>query len=159
MADIRETRLILCLLRKNMYYTLKEQFERKVVIICQQELKSYSLNIRSTTNPKVKKYGIVMIPSMTQMTETHVEGTQHPTSRQARSRTMQIIIWNCRGAQSPNFCRNFKSLLNYHQPTLVALLEIHLQNYTHLRDDFGFNSMAQAPTDGQSGGIALLWHS
>lgn len=71
---------------------------------------------------------------------------------------MNFIVWKCRGAQLPDFRRNFRSILDYHRPSLVALLETHLSDHQALREDFEFFDMAQVFVEGQSGGIVLLWH-
>lgn len=47
-------------------------------------------------------------------------------------------------------------MLNYHNPTLVALLEMHMQDHEGLKTDFAITYMAQSP-EGLSRGLALLW--
>ena len=36
---------------------------------------------------------------------------------------MNIILWNCRGALNPNFCRSLLELVNCHFPTLMIVTE------------------------------------
>lgn len=72
---------------------------------------------------------------------------------------MNFIIWNCRGAQSVEFKRNFRSLLDYNRPSLVVLLETHCHTHQILKDDFNFMGMVEVSATGQSGGIVILWHS
>lgn len=90
---------------------------------------------------------------MQQNAATLLEGTSIPQPQTPHNKSMQMIIWNCMGAQSTDFRRNFQSLLNYHKPVLVALLEKHLQDHEQLKEDFNFINMAQAPATGHSGGI------
>lgn len=71
---------------------------------------------------------------------------------------MNFIIWNCRGAQSPKFRCNFRSLLDYHRLSLVALLETHHAKHQNLKEDFNFTGIANVPAIGQSEGIAIVWH-
>lgn len=33
-----------------------------------------------------------------------------------------------------------------------------MQNHVILRDDIGFSNLYEVPTNGQAGGIVLLWH-
>lgn len=84
--------------------------------------------------------------------------TQDQTMQTSNNMNMNFIVWNCTGAPSPDFRRNFRSLLDYHRPTLVALLENHLADHQDLRADFQFSDMAQVPAVGHSGGLVLLWH-
>ncbi|OIT04850.1 hypothetical protein A4A49_21737 [Nicotiana attenuata] len=153
MAEIQETLPILCYINGNKTYTLKEQYERKVVITCPPKLLSVSLNIRPTRNPEVGKFAIVLIPARVNRSSTMETETPHsPLNNQS----MQFVICNCRGAQSPELKHNFRSMLNYHKPALVALLETHMQDHETLKSEFGFSHLAQSPTEGISGGIALL---
>lgn len=48
-------------------------------------------------------------------------------------------------------------MLNYHNPTLVALLETHLHDQDSLKTEFGLTHMAQSPAEGLFVGLALLW--
>ncbi|XP_075108967.1 uncharacterized protein LOC142180792 [Nicotiana tabacum] len=66
---------------------------------------------------------------------------------------MNFIIWNCGGAQSDDFRRNFRSLLDYNRPSLVVLLETHCQSYQTVKEDFNFNGLIEVSAIGQSGGL------
>lgn len=68
------------------------------------------------------------------------------------------MLWNCRDANNANFRRNFRSLLDYHGPTLIVFFETHMQNHAILCDDFGFTNFYEVPANGQTGGIVMLWH-
>ncbi|KAK6789820.1 hypothetical protein RDI58_013620 [Solanum bulbocastanum] len=72
-------------------------------------------------------------------------------------RSMNIIIWNCRGCNGDDFKRSFRALLDWHKPTLVALVETKMQDHQTLLDDFTFNNMNQVPTNGNYGGLTILW--
>ncbi|KAF3627037.1 hypothetical protein FXO37_30068 [Capsicum annuum] len=74
------------------------------------------------------------------------------------NRSMNIIIWNCRGGNNPEFKRNFRSLVDWHKPPLVALLETKKQNHQALLDKFPFTRMIEVPAAGNSGGLAILWN-
>ncbi|KAH0685469.1 hypothetical protein KY290_016739 [Solanum tuberosum] len=71
--------------------------------------------------------------------------------------SMNLIIWNCRGGNGPDFRRNFRSLLDRHKPPLVALLETKMVNHQVLLDDFHFNKMIEVPAVGNLGGLVVLW--
>lgn len=71
--------------------------------------------------------------------------------------SMNFIIWNCRGGSGANIRHNFRSLLDWHRPPIVALLETKMQDHQPLLDDLNFNNMIQVPTVGNSEGIILLW--
>lgn len=70
---------------------------------------------------------------------------------------MNFIVWNCRGAQSPDFSRNFHSMLDYHLPSLVVLVEAHITDHHHIMDDFQLTHMAEVPVVRHVGGITLFW--
>ncbi|KAH0639777.1 hypothetical protein KY285_036363 [Solanum tuberosum] len=61
------------------------------------------------------------------------------------------------GGDNPDFRRNFRSMLDWHKPPLVALLETKMQNHQPLLEDFPFNRMIEVPAVGNSGGIVVLW--
>ncbi|KAM3266562.1 hypothetical protein P3L10_003556 [Capsicum annuum] len=71
--------------------------------------------------------------------------------------SINIILWNCRGGNNPEFKRNFRSLVDWHKPPLVALLETKMQDYQALLDEFPFTRMIDVPAIGKSGGLAILW--
>lgn len=56
-----------------------------------------------------------------------------------RTKSMNFVIWNCRGTHSHEFRKNFCSLLNYYQPPLVVLLETHLMDHHFIKEDFNFS--------------------
>ncbi|KAM3268736.1 hypothetical protein P3S67_030700 [Capsicum chacoense] len=71
---------------------------------------------------------------------------------------MNFIIWNCRGSRSPKFRGNFRNLLDYHRPALVALLETHQENHQTIPQEFQFSNVIAVPGTTSAGGIAILWH-
>ncbi|XP_075077023.1 uncharacterized protein LOC142163784 [Nicotiana tabacum] len=90
------------------------------------------------------------------------------TGNQRNPRSSQLLeqitshmnfLWNCRGAQSVDFRRKFRSLLDYNRPYLVVLLETHYYSHQILKDDFNFTGMIEVATIGQSGEIVILWLS
>jgi len=50
-------------------------------------------------------------------------------------------------------------MLDYHKPSVVALLEIRLSDHHVIMEDFGFSGLAQVAAKGNSGGITLMWNS
>nr|XP_016444253.1 PREDICTED: uncharacterized protein LOC107769541 [Nicotiana tabacum] len=81
-----------------------------------------------------------------------------PTTEQADNH-MNFIIWNCRGALSTEFRRNFRSLLDYNRPALVVLLETHCQTHQNVKENFNFDGMIEVAATRHFGGIAILWLS
>lgn len=71
---------------------------------------------------------------------------------------MNFVIQNCCGAQSLDFCRNFRNMLNYYRPTILVLLKTHVTDHSNLCSNFGFNAFIEAPAEGLSGGTVLLWN-
>lgn len=123
----------------------KKSTQKKLFLICPSNLRHCLFILHPTINPVVGKYVVVSNPTL------HVEDPPNPLPP-----NMNFIIWNCRGSQSPDFCRNFRYLLDYYYPTLVVLIETHLSDHMTLRDDFQFTNMEQVPAEGNSGGIVVL---
>lgn len=44
-----------------------------------------------------------------------------------------------------------------HRPCMVTLLETRMDNHMSLLNPFGFSDMIEIPTEGQSGGMIILW--
>lgn len=55
-----------------------------------------------------------------------------------KSLLMKCIIWNTRGANSIEFRRHYKSMINIHKPIMIALLETKMSDYSSLVDELGF---------------------
>lgn len=58
------------------------------------------------------------------------------------SSTSQVtcfVVWNIREVSNDNFRRNFKLLINTHNPCLVALLETKVTDHLGLVHEFGFD--------------------
>ncbi|KAG5621920.1 hypothetical protein H5410_007138 [Solanum commersonii] len=155
---LRETRTKIVVLREIKIMVYKEKSEKKLISICHPRLLKSSLDIRPPTNPRLGNYILVMNPTLRE------------TNRQAGARrnlplmvpphmigSMNLIIWNCGGGNGPEFRRNFRSLLDWHKPPLVALLETKMQNHISLLEEFPFTRMIEVPTIGNSGGIVVLW--
>lgn len=70
---------------------------------------------------------------------------------------MNLIIWNCRRCNGPDFRKNFRALLDWHKPPLVALIETKMNSHQSLLDDFPFTSMIEVASVGNSGGLIILW--
>ncbi|KAH0705503.1 hypothetical protein KY290_010195 [Solanum tuberosum] len=70
---------------------------------------------------------------------------------------MNIIVWNCKGCNGAKFRRNFRSLLDWHKPPLVVLLETKIQCHPTLLKIFSFNKMIEVSAIGNSRGIVVLW--
>ncbi|KAF3665325.1 hypothetical protein FXO38_09654 [Capsicum annuum] len=73
------------------------------------------------------------------------------------NKSMNLIIWNCRGANGQDFRRNFRSLVDWHKPPLMALLETKMQDQLVLLNDFLFNRVIEVPAVGNAGGLSVLW--
>ncbi|KAH0632709.1 hypothetical protein KY284_035504 [Solanum tuberosum] len=73
------------------------------------------------------------------------------------NKSMNLIVWNRRGCNEDDFRRNFRSLIDWHKPPLVALVETKMQDHQPLLDNFPFNTMIQVPANGNSGGLVMLW--
>lgn len=157
----RETRPIHAWLNGIRVFVQKEEYERKIHIRCPPNLIKASLRLRPTTYLEVGKYAILLLPTLRlcPRENTTTQGnTQSSQLLTPNNNNMNLIIWNCRWAQSVDFRRNFRSLLDYHHPSLVVLLETHYADHQHMKEEFSFTGMAEVAVIGQSGGIVILWN-
>ncbi|KAF3669018.1 hypothetical protein FXO38_07225 [Capsicum annuum] len=69
--------------------------------------------------------------------------------------TTQIL--NNVASSSQDFRRNFRSLVDWHKPPLVALLETKMQDHLLLLNDFPYNKIIEVPAVGNVGGLAVMW--
>lgn len=72
---------------------------------------------------------------------------------------MNILMWNCRGADNQDFIHAFKDMIAYHKPTIVILTETKLAGSRALStvETLGFPNHAHTDAKGNSGGIFVLW--
>lgn len=152
----RESRTELVDLTWVQVLVLKEQFQKKIYLNFPPNLKKCSIKLRPTINPDAGKFALVLIPTLIPTVQVTPRGSQknspvhesHPHPQ--INPHMNFVIWNCRGARSSEFRCSFRSLLDYHHPSLVVLLEMHLYEHMHLRDDFNFTSMASVAVEGNA---------
>lgn len=50
-------------------------------------------------------------------------------------------------------------MLEYHKPSVIALLETRLADHHNVMEDFGFSGLAQVSAQGNSRGMALMWNN
>lgn len=99
------------------------------------QLKKQIIKLRLTLNLEVGKFAEIITPTL-RATAQGSQANHINFSYSNSSDTMNFVIKNFRGCQSPDFRRNFHNMLNYYKPTLVILVETHLTNHAPLRDDF-----------------------
>ncbi|KAK4713659.1 hypothetical protein R3W88_019566 [Solanum pinnatisectum] len=73
------------------------------------------------------------------------------------NRSMTLIIWNCRGCNNKDFHRNFRSLIDWHKPPPITLVETKMSDHQVLIDEYSFTNMIQVPSVGNSRSLVLLW--
>ncbi|CAA7042857.1 unnamed protein product [Microthlaspi erraticum] len=72
---------------------------------------------------------------------------------------MNIILWNCRGANKPNFWRSIRYLLKKFLADVLAVFETHAggDRAGRICRGLGFENSFRVDAVGQSGGLWLLW--
>lgn len=75
------------------------------------------------------------------------------------SQAMCFIVWNTKVVTNENFRRNFRDLLNSHNPCFVVLLKTKLCDHLGLIYEFGFDDYWKVPAMDRSGEIVLLWRT
>ena len=74
---------------------------------------------------------------------------------------MKILMWNCRGANKPNFRRSIRYLLKKYSTDVLAVFETHAggDRAGRICQNLGFDQNFRVDSVGQSGGLWLLWKS
>ncbi|KAH0651476.1 hypothetical protein KY285_032168 [Solanum tuberosum] len=151
-ALMRETRLEIVVLKNIKIVIFKQRFDKKLILICPPNLSKSSIDIRVPTNPDIRNFVVIMNPSLRMEREEDL--AENTTTL---NRSINIIVWNCRGCNGEDFRRNFRALIDWHKPPLVALVETKMQDHQALLDNFPFNNMIQVSAVGNSGGLGMLW--
>ncbi|CAA7051323.1 unnamed protein product [Microthlaspi erraticum] len=74
---------------------------------------------------------------------------------------MNCLLWNCRGANKPNFRRSIRYILKKCRTDVLALFETHAggDRAGSICQGLGFDNSFRVDADGQSGGLWLLWRT
>lgn len=74
---------------------------------------------------------------------------------------MNCLMWNCRGANKPNFRRSIRYLLKKFKTDVLAIFETHVggENAVRICRGLGFENNFRVDAVGQSGDLWLLWRS
>ncbi|KAK4733860.1 hypothetical protein R3W88_008121 [Solanum pinnatisectum] len=100
----------------------KGKFEKKLILICHLNLLKKSLDIRPPVNSQLGNYVLIMNPTLWEVeVQVGLRWTLPLMVPTNMMRSMNLIIWNCKGGNGPVFRRNFLSLSDWHKRPLVAL--------------------------------------
>ncbi|CAA7025017.1 unnamed protein product [Microthlaspi erraticum] len=74
---------------------------------------------------------------------------------------MNCLLWNCRGANKPNFRRSIRYILKKWKTDILALFETHAggDRASRICQGLGFEESFRVDAIGQSGGLWLLWRT
>ncbi|KAI8025856.1 hypothetical protein LOK49_LG02G03284 [Camellia lanceoleosa] len=74
--------------------------------------------------------------------------------------SMDLLIWNCRGAGNKKFKRTMRELVQIHKPELVVLMEpkVEFKDMGMFFNCMGFTASAHVNPIGRSGGIWMIWN-
>ncbi|CAL5326467.1 unnamed protein product [Camellia sinensis] len=74
--------------------------------------------------------------------------------------SMNVMLWNCRGADNKIFRRNFRELVRLHHPNVVALFEtkVFFSSMGLFFNHLGFTASTIVDPVGRVGGIWLIWN-
>ena len=75
---------------------------------------------------------------------------------------MNTLSWNCQGFGNPRTVNALKKLVQAEAPSLVFLMETKLplksmKRMSNIKHSLGLTQGLVVPSEGKSGGIALLW--
>lgn len=107
-----------------------------------------SFYIRQTINLVVGRYALVLNPVLEDIISQIFLNNRVG---------INFISWNYHGAQTPNFRRNFRQLLDYNKPSLVVLFKTHREDHTYIPQEFQFSNIIIVLGMGHVGGITILW--
>lgn len=72
---------------------------------------------------------------------------------------MKILLWHCMDATNANFMKNMRTLMEYHNPTILALTEKRMEDHNKILQPLDLTDVIQVPALGYSKGISLLWRN
>lgn len=74
---------------------------------------------------------------------------------------MNCLLWNCRGANKPSFCRSIRYLLKNFKTDVLAVFETHAEGDRAGRicRGLGFENSFKVDAAGHSGGLWVLWRT
>ncbi|KAG7547784.1 Ribonuclease H domain [Arabidopsis suecica] len=77
------------------------------------------------------------------------------------NQSMNCLLWNCRGANKPNFRRSIRYILKKFPTDMLAVFETHAggDRARQICHGLGFDNSFRVDATGQSGGLWLLWRS
>ncbi|KAI8012610.1 hypothetical protein LOK49_LG06G00968 [Camellia lanceoleosa] len=74
--------------------------------------------------------------------------------------SMDLLIWNCKGAGNQRFKRNLKELVQIHKPELMVIMEtkVEFKSMGMFFNYMEFTASGHVDPIGRSGGIWMLWN-
>nr|XP_009790313.1 PREDICTED: uncharacterized protein LOC104237788 isoform X2 [Nicotiana sylvestris] len=138
----------------------KEMLSKKFIFNCPPSMFKCSIDIRPPRDPTVGIHAVILVPCQRKTSNSNFEEeemTVNPNHQPRMIRSTRIIFRNVLGANNDDFCRNFSDLGDTQKPCLVSLLETRMTMHGSLLNDFNFTEMIEVPSEGQSGGMAILY--
>lgn len=134
--------------------------DKKYILKCPVALFKFSIDIRPPILEVTGNFAVVLNPSLRKFppfSQAGIQITPPNNNHLPMNRPINLVVWNIHGANNEEFKRNFRDLINTHNPCMVALLETKMADHTSLYDEFHFSEMLQVPAIGHARGIAILW--
>ncbi|KAI7991148.1 hypothetical protein LOK49_LG12G02045 [Camellia lanceoleosa] len=74
--------------------------------------------------------------------------------------SVDLLIWNCRGAGNKKFKRSMRDLVQIHKPNLVVLMEtkVEFKAMGLFFNGMGFTTSTHVDPIGRGGGIWMIWN-
>ncbi|KAK7859977.1 hypothetical protein CFP56_000461 [Quercus suber] len=74
---------------------------------------------------------------------------------------MKILVWNCRGAGSTSFHRNFLDMTRRLRPAIAIIMETRISGTKaeEVSSSLSFNNVCRSDASSFSGGIWILWNA
>ncbi|KAK4729525.1 hypothetical protein R3W88_022513 [Solanum pinnatisectum] len=160
-------------LRNPLTLDMLQSTEKKYQVRVPQVVRKESITIRHYNSQIRQKYVAIIIPTLKGKQVMDGENitkldsnmnlemflTPGGSSNSQEGIIMKMLLWNCRGAHSSNFMNNMCALIEWNNPTILALTEMRMEDHDNLLQALDFTDVIQILAIGYSGGIALLWKS
>lgn len=143
-----------------LYLTCMEDQETNILCTVQNRIACFRLSLDFLQTMQLS-FRVILIPQdqslMTPPPLTWRSRAVHWTNA-FNLTPIKILIWNCRGAGCPTFCRDFANLLRSHHPEIAIIMETCISGFRaeEVSSSFGFDKVSRSDAVGFCGGIWIL---
>ncbi|KAG5610110.1 hypothetical protein H5410_021391 [Solanum commersonii] len=127
----------------------------KIIVQCPQHITLFSLNLRK--EKEVVPTTVALNTLRTSKNTTTMEKGRTTGDSNHLPVMMNFIIWNARGTNSASFRLQCDSIVMFHIPALLVLLETNMIEHRNLTEEINFDTQIQIVSNGFSSGNVIMW--